>query len=125
MGMLDGVLGNAAKIAPSLIQRELAPVLLPGERVEHAYKLIRDFFVFTDKRLIMVDKQGITGNKMSFHSIPYTTITRFSVETAGTLDLESELRIWVVGDGVPYQKAFKKQLDIFEVQSVLASYVLR
>ena len=70
MGLLDGVLGNASKIDPAKIQQEFSQILAPGERVEHAYQLIRDYFVFTDKRFVLVDKQGLTGSKVEYHSIP-------------------------------------------------------
>ena len=125
MGLLDGVLGNASKIDPAKIQEEFARILAPGEKVEHAYQLIRDYFVFTDKRFVLVDKQGITGSKVEYHLIPYRSITHFSIETAGTFDLDAELKIWISGSGVPIQKQFNKKLSIYEVQSVLASYVLR
>lgn len=93
MGLFDGILGNASKIDVSKIQQEFAQILAPGERVEHAYQLIRDYFVFTDKRFVLVDKQGMTGSKVEYHSIPYRSITRFSVETAGTFDLDAEQKI--------------------------------
>jgi hypothetical protein len=125
MGLLDGMLGNASKIDASQIQAEFAQILAPGERVEHAYQLIRDYFVFTDKRFVLVDKQGITGSKVEYHSIPYRSITHFSVETAGTFDLDAELKIWITGNPVPLQKQFNRKLSICEVQAVLASYVLR
>ena len=125
MGLLDGVLGNASKIDASKIQAEFAQILGPNEKVEHAYQLIRDYFVFTDKRLVLVDKQGITGSKVEYHSFPYKTITHFSIETAGTFDLDAELKIWVSGNPVPVQKTFNKKLSIYEVQQVLAAYVLK
>ena len=65
--------------------------LAPGEVVEHAYQLIRDYFVFTNKRLVLVDKQGMTGSKVEYHSLPYKSITHFSIETGGTFDLDAEL----------------------------------
>jgi hypothetical protein len=80
--------------------------------------------VFTSKRLIIVDKQGVTGKKTDYHSIPYKTITHFSVETAGTFDLDAELNIWVSGSSTPISKEFRKDKSIYEVQKVLASYVL-
>ena len=95
MGLFDGMLGNASKIDASKIQQEFARILAPGEHVEHAYQLIRDYFVFTDKRLVLVDKQGLTGAKVEYHSIPYKSITHFSVETGGTFDLDAELKIWI------------------------------
>lgn len=125
MGLLDAVLGNASKIDASKIQVEFSPILAPGERVEHAYQLIRDYFVFTDKRLVLVDKQGMTGSKTDYHSIPYKSITHFSVETGGTFDLDAELKIWISGMAAPVQKQFNKKLSIYEVQAVLASYVLK
>jgi hypothetical protein len=124
MGLFDGLLGNASKIDPAQIQQEFARILAPGERVEHAYKLIRDYFVFTDKRFVIVDKQGLTGSKMEYHSIPYRSITHFSIETAGTFDLDAELKIWISSTHEPVCKQFNKQLSIYEVQAVLASYVL-
>ncbi len=125
MGLLDGLMGNASKVDASKIQQEFAQILTPGEKVEHAYQLIRDYFVFTDKRFVLVDKQGFTGSKVEYHSIPYKSITHFSIETAGTFDLDAELKIWISSNPVPLQKTFNKRLSIYEVQSVLASYVLR
>jgi hypothetical protein len=125
MGLLDGMLGNASKIDASKIQQEFSRILAPNERVEHAYQLVRDYFVFTDKRFVVVDKQGMTGSKVEYHSIPYKSITHFSIETAGTFDLEAELKIWISGTAAPIQKQFNKKLSIYEVQAVLAGYVLR
>lgn len=125
MGILDGMLGNASKIDTAKIQQEFSRVLAPGETVEQAYQLIRDYFVFTNKRLVLVEKQGLTGSKVEYHSIPYKSITHFSVETAGHFDLEAELKIWISGTALPIQKQFNKKLSIYEVQSVLAGYVLR
>ena len=125
MGLLDQVLGNASKIDAAEVQSEFAQVLAPGEKVEHAYQLIRDYFVFTDKRLVLVDKQGLTGSKVEYHSIPYKSITHFSVETGGHFDLDAELKIWIASTALPVTKKFNKKLSIYEVQSVLASYVLR
>lgn len=124
MGLLDGMLGNASKVDNASVQDEFGKLLAPGERVEHAYKLIRDFFVFPNKRLVVVDKQGLTGGKVQYHSIPYRSITHFSVETAGTFDLEAELKIWISSTAAPISKTFNKKLSIYEVQAVLASYVM-
>ena len=125
MGLMDGMLGNASKVDNAEIQNEFSRILAPGEKVEHAYQLIRDYFVFTDKRLVLVDKQGLTGSKVEYHSIPYKSITHFSIETGGTFDLDAELKIWLSGTALPIQKRFNKKLSIYEVQAVLASYVLR
>jgi len=93
MGLLDGLMGNAPEIEPVKIEGDFARALSSGERIEKAYQLIRSLFVFTNKRLILVDKQGLTGNKVEYHSLPYKNITHFSVETAGHFDLDAELKI--------------------------------
>lgn len=125
MALLDGLLGNASEIDGSKLQAEFSKVLAGGERIEKAYQLIRDLFIFTDKRLILVDKQGLTGSKIEYHSLPYRAITHFSIETGGHFDLDAELKVWVSGSSTPFQKKFNKRLSIYEVQSVLASYVLK
>lgn len=124
MGFLDGLMGNASEVNVSQIQKEFGKILANSETVERAYKLVRDLFIFTNKRLILIDKQGLTGRKMEFHSIPYRSITHFSIETAGNFDLDAELKIWVSGNHVPIEKQFNKSLNIYELQSVLAEYVL-
>lgn len=124
VGLLDGLMGNASEIEPAKIEGDFARVLAGGERIEKAYQLIRDLFIFTNKRLILVDKQGLTGNKVEYHSLPYRSITHFSVETAGHFDLDAELKVWISGNPIPIQKRFNKQLNIYDVQSVLAGYVL-
>jgi len=122
--MLDGLLGNAREIDPQALENELSPVLIDGEKIERAFKLVRDLYVFTSKRLIFVDKQGMTGKKVEYHSFPYDKITHFSVETAGRFDRDAELKIWVSG-GHGLQKEFKKGTDIVAVQKTLATYILK
>ena len=124
MGLLDGLLGNASKVDIRKIESEFAQLLAEGERVEHAYQLIRDMFVFTNKRLVFVNRQGFTGSKVEYLSIPYSKISRFSVETAGHFDLDAELKVWLTGSAEPLQLQFNKKLNIYEVQAVLAGYVL-
>ena len=126
MGLLDGLMGNASEIDVATVAEEFRQILTAGERTEKAYQLIRDTIVFTDKRLIYVDRQGISGKKVEYQSIPYRNIVRFSVETAGSLlDLDAELKIWVSGNPTPIGLKFNKKLNIYAVQGVLAGYVLR
>jgi hypothetical protein len=124
MGILDGLMGNASEINIRDVEKEFAKVLTKDETVDKAYKLVRDLFIFTNKRLLLVDKQGLTGRKVELHSIPYKSITHFSIETAGNFDLDAELKIWISGSSAPIQKQFNKSLNIYELQSVLAEYVL-
>jgi hypothetical protein len=93
--------------------------------VERAFQLVRDLIIFTNRRLLLVDRQGLTGKKTTYHSIPYRAITNFAVETAGHLDLESELKIWISSQADPVQKTFTRGKTIFEVQKALATYVGR
>ena len=125
MGLLDGLLGNASEFDAAKANTEFARILAKDEQIERAYILIRDMFLFTNKRLILIDKQGLTGNKTEYHSIPYKSITHFAIETAGTFDMDAELKIYISSNPVPIQKQFNKKLDIYQLQSVLASYVLR
>ncbi|WP_018758761.1 PH domain-containing protein [Paenibacillus terrigena] len=126
MGFLDGLLGNASAISEKDVQEELQPILFPGETVDKAYKLIRDMFVFTDKRLILIDKQGVTGKKVEYMSLPYKSIARFSIETAGTFDLDAELKIWISSAVEPtVSKQFKKDSNVYDVQRILAEKVLK
>lgn len=124
MGLLDGLMGNASEVKIEDVRKEFTQILSTSETIEKAYKLIRDMFIFTNKRLILVDKQGMTGKKAEYHSIPYRSITHFSIETAGHFDLDAELKIWVSGTHQPIQKQFNKSLNIYELQAVLAEYVL-
>ncbi|MGW6454969.1 PH domain-containing protein [Streptomyces sp. NPDC055078] len=115
--------GNAHPIDPAAAQQEYSRLVGQNERVQAAYLLIRDTILFTDRRLIFVDKQGITGKKVEYHSVPYRSITHFAVETAGTFDLDAELKIWISGNSTPMQKTFTKGVDIYEVQAILTQFV--
>ena len=123
MGLLGGLMGNASEVDGDKLQKELADILVAGESVDSAYKVLRDTFVFTNKRLILIDRQGITGKKVEYLSVPYKSMVSFAVETAGTFDMDSELKIWISGQGV-LQKTFSKGSNIVKVQQSLAKYVL-
>ena len=125
MGYLDAFLGNSSNMSPEEAEEKLKDILIPEEKVNQAYKLIRDMMVFTEHRLILVDVQGMTGKKIEYHSIPYKSITHFSTETAGTFDLDAELKIWLSGSDLPIEKTFKKGTSISEVQQLLAYYVCK
>ncbi|MED1015366.1 PH domain-containing protein [Bacillus atrophaeus] len=122
MGFINGMFGNASTVSKASAEAELASILIEGECVDAAFKLVRDLIVFTEKRLILVDKQGLTGKKTEYQSIPYKSISRFSIETAGRFDLDSELNIWISGTELPaVSKQFKKDDSIYNIQKVLAA----
>ena len=99
MGLLNQLLGNAEACSVEKAAEAVAGILSPGENIEQAYQLYRDVLVFTGKRLIIVDYQGVTGKKTEYRSLPYTGIVSFAVETAGQMDLESELKLFILGGG--------------------------
>ncbi|MCB5952655.1 PH domain-containing protein [Enterococcus sp. BWT-B8] len=126
MGLFSGLIGNASTHSNEKVEEKLKKFLVPGEQVELAFKLIRDLVVFTDKRLILVDKQGMTGKKSEYKSIPYRSISRFSVETSGHFDLDSELNIWISSGMEPVEVLqFGKDKNVLEVQRALAAAALR
>lgn len=125
MGIFDGLIGNASEVNLEALKKEYEKILASTETIEKAYKLVRDMFIFTNKRLILVDKQGMTGKKTEYHSIPYKSITHFSIETSGHFDLDAELKIWISGTALPIEKQFNSSLNIYELQNVLAEYCLR
>jgi len=125
MGFLDGIMGNASEVSVKDIQNEFAPILAGSEKVVMAYKVVRDLFVFTDKRLVLVDKQGLTGKKVDYHSLPYKSITHFAVETSGHFDMDAELKLWISGLREPIVKELKKGTDVVGVQKTLAEYMFK
>ncbi|UPL49606.1 PH domain-containing protein [Hymenobacter sublimis] len=124
MGLLDALLGNAAETDAQDIQLELSQLLAPGETVRIAYAVVRDLMVFTSKRLILVDKQGVTGKKREYLSIPYRSIERFSMETTGHFDLDAEIKIWVRGQTEPISKNFRNDKNIHDVYRALSEFAL-
>lgn len=124
MGIFSGLLGNASEVSGEKLDRLFDSILVPGERVEKAYQLIRDMLVFTNKRLILVDKQGVTGKKVELLSVPYSKITKYSKESAGHFDLDAELKIWIGSAQEPLVQKFSRSVDIHEVYRVLSSFVL-
>jgi len=126
MGLFSAFLGNAGAVSQDELNKQYSQLLCDGEEIELGYKLIRDMFIFTNKRLILVDKQGLTGSKTEYKSISYKSISRFSVETAGTFDLDAELKIWVSSEVHPsIRKQFNKSVNVYDVQKVLAHHVLK
>jgi hypothetical protein len=117
--------GNAHTVDAGTAQQDYGRLLGQGEQVHAAYQLIRDTLLFTDRRLILIDKQGLTGKKVEYHSLPYRSISHFAVETAGHFDLDAELKLWISSDPTPVQKTFTKGVDIYEVQAILTQFVAR
>lgn len=125
MGLIGGLLGNAGNINVNEARKKLSGVILDTEEIDLAFKLVRDLIIFTDKRLIVIDKQGVTGKKTTYHSFPYKSISRFLVETTGHFDLDAELKIFISSAAEPaITLQFTNDKHIAAIQQALALAVL-
>lgn len=124
MGILSNILGNAGVVDTEKLTGEFGALLIENESIEVGFNIFRDKFIFTNKRLIIVDVQGITGNKIEYLTVPYSKITKYSIETSGSFDLDAELKIWIGSESEPIQKKFNKKVNIYDLQKVLSSHLL-
>ena len=125
MGLIGGLLGNAGNISENEARKKLSGVILDTEEIDLAFKLVCDLIIFTNKRLIVIDKQGVTGKKTTYHSLPYKSISRFLVETTGHFDLDAELKIFISSAAEPaITLQFTNDKHITAIQQALALAVL-
>lgn len=101
----------------------ISPMFVPGEEIIGTYQAIRDGVVFTNKRIMVINVQGITGKKKDVTSLPYSKIQAYSVETAGHLDLDSELEIWFSGLG-KIKLEFVARANVSEICKTISMHVL-
>ena len=102
----------------------IVPMLIQNEQIVSTYKTVRDGVIFTNKRIIAINVQGLTGSKKDFTSLPYNKISAYSVETAGTFDLDSELEMWFAGLGkVTFE--FRSNSNVSEICRIISTYALR
>ena len=101
----------------------ITPMFVPGEEIIGTYQAIRDGVVFTNKRIIVINIQGITGKKKDFTSLPYSKIQAYSVESAGTFDLDSELDLWFSSLG-RIRLEFVAQANVSEICKMISMHVL-
>jgi hypothetical protein len=124
MGLLNTILGNASQVNINEIKAQFENVLVENENIEAAFSLFRDKMVFTNKRIIFLDKQNVTGSKKEYLSVPYHAVSVFSVESAGTFDADAEIKLWVRELG-QITKKVGKNTDTLQIQKILASYILK
>lgn len=110
-------------IEPKNVMEPITRFLIDGETIFAAFKTVRDQLVFTTKRIIAANVQGITGSKVDYTSIPYNKIQAFSVETAGMLDLDCEIEIYVSAVGRA-KFEIKGSFDIVGFNKLISGYVL-
>lgn len=107
----------------SKVEQTFAPLLISSECIVGAYKGLRDCVVFTDRRVIALNVQGITGKKKDFTSLPYAKISAYAVETSGVFDLDSELELYLSGVGkVKFE--FSGAVDVLAIGQAISEYVL-
>lgn len=104
-------------------EKELDPILIHGEEVIDCYKSVRDGVVFTNKRIIVISVEGVTGKKKDITSFPYSKIQAFSVETSGVFDIDSELELWLSGMGKA-RFEFTGGTNVYDVCRLISSFVL-
>lgn len=124
MGIMSAFTGNAGPMDPGAATAEFQRLLSPGEQIYAAFDFVRDAMLFTNGRLILVDKQGVTGRKIEYLSIPYRSITHFSVQTEGHLFAEARMHLYVDNMKDPIEKEFNAQVDIYQVQGILSAFVV-
>jgi hypothetical protein len=125
MPMLQKILGNAVQVDNAEVQQKYQDILVNNEEIVASYKLIRDSIIFTTERLLLINVQGITGSKIEYKSIPYSSVKVFSMETAGTLDLDCEIKLYTHGLTLPVDLKFKKGTDLNPIYKVLSTFTLR
>ena len=120
---MDAQLMNLKEISPAEVNPGALQLIVPGEEVVAAFKTVRDQVLFTTKRIFVINVQGITGKKTSYYSYPYSKILYYGVETAGVLDIDSELKA-AFSNGAVLQFDFKSKVDIRRISALISSYIL-
>ena len=105
------------------IPADVQQLLVPGEQPITAYQTIRDSAIFTDRRLIIRDAQGITGKKVEIYSVPWKSVHMWSSENAGTIDFNAEIELWTHAGHLKVN--LKRGVDIRKLDYLIGCYVLR
>ena len=119
----DSQLMNLKEIGLSEVNQDALALMVPGEEVIAAFRTVRDQVLFTTKRIFVINVQGITGKKTSYFSYPYSKIQYYGIETAGVMDIDSELTV-AFNDGVTLQFDFKSRVDIRRISAMISAYIL-
>ena len=124
--MIDFSKGGVIRLEPvplNQMREQINQFLIEGEVVIAVFKSVRDQLVFTNKRIVAANVQGLTGKKVDYTSIPFSKVQTFSVETAGTLDLDCELEIYISSIGkIHFEIA--GQFDVVTLNKAISRYVL-
>lgn len=119
----NATIAKLREVPAKRFEGHLSGILVSGERIIGCYQGVRDYVVFTNKRMITVNVQGFTGRKQDFTSLPYSKVQAFSVETAGVFDLDCELEVWFSGLG-KVRLEFLGNTDISAICRMIGEMVL-
>ncbi|MDX2319265.1 MAG: PH domain-containing protein [Moritella sp.] len=124
--MIDFKNSSVFKLKPievSDARDDFQKFLIDGESILAAFKTVRDQVIFTNKRVIAANVQGITGSKVDYTSLPFSKVNAFSVETSGTFDLDCEIELYLSEVGrVRFE--IRGTFDIVQFNRVISEYVL-
>jgi hypothetical protein len=121
MGVFNSFLSHPSEVSLKQISMEYGIILVDGEFVEKAYKVGKDKFILTNKRLMLILQAR--SSKLEYLTIPYCSIHKFSKESKGMLDADAELKIWLKGESVPIKKEFKSSEGVNEIYQLLSKYI--
>ena len=119
----DANLMNLKKIRIEEVRPEIPNLMRSDEQIVSAFQTVRDQVIFTDKRIFVANVQGITGKKVSYFSYPYSKVQYYGIETAGVLDIDSEL-VLAFSNGARLQFDFKSDVNIRKISSLISNYIL-
>ncbi len=116
---------NLKQIPADAVRQEVGGLLINGENVVFAFQTVRDQLIFTNKRIIAVDVQGITGKRKSFATMPYSKIQFFSIQTVGFMEMFPDSELYIMfANGFTATFEFKGNVDIGMIGRMLSAYVL-
>lgn len=115
---------NLRSIELSEVRQEVTSLLVNGEEVVQAFHTIRDQVIFTNKRVFVVNVQGLTGKRVSYFSYPYAKVVYYGIETAGVLDTDSEL-VMAFSDGARLFFDFKSNVNVRQISELISEFILK
>lgn len=118
----NGLLQKLTPVQNSHFEKNIEPLMIDGENILHSFKNIRDGIVFTNKRIITINFQGVTGKKVDYTSMPYSKIQTFGVETIG-FSMDAEIELWFSSLG-KVKLEFDKHTDIIALCKTISEFVL-
>ena len=117
---------NLKPISVDAVREEVNGLLIDGEKVEMAFQTVRDQLIFTNKRIVSVDVQGITGKRKSFSTMPYSKIQYFSIQTPGFAEILPDSELFIMFSNTFTAKfEFKGNVDIGKIGRMISAYVLK